>query len=224
MDNYERFVTSFLRLNGYFTVPNFIVHAADDPARVSAGHVGNYTEADTLAVRMPHSREVTGKLHIANYRPLVDAAAGKFDVVIAEAKSGNENKPNRIWRAMTEHPAIEYIVRFVGLHKESELSVIARTLAKQFRYEDNRCRFRYVVFSESPNHHYQNKGATYIAYADAIAFLVKVRGECWIDEKIGVASCHQPWDDMLTTVFRIANTMEWTPEERIRKVTEFLAT
>ena len=107
MDNYERFVTSFLRLNGYFTVPNFIVHAADDPARVSAGHVGNYTEADTLAVRMPHSREVTGKLHIANYRPLVDAAAGKFDVVIAEAKSGNENKPNRIWRAMTEHPAIE---------------------------------------------------------------------------------------------------------------------
>lgn len=55
-DKYERFVASYLRLNGYFTVPNFIVHAADDPGRVSAGQVGNYTETDILGVRMPHSR------------------------------------------------------------------------------------------------------------------------------------------------------------------------
>lgn len=61
-DKHERFVASYLRLNGYFTVPNFIVHAGDDPTRISAGQVGNYTETDILGVRLPHSREITGNL------------------------------------------------------------------------------------------------------------------------------------------------------------------
>ncbi|MNG41231.1 hypothetical protein D3C84_1302770 [compost metagenome] len=65
-DAYERFVAAYLRLNGYFTVPNFIVHAAGDPSRVSDGHVGNFTETDVIAVRMPYSQEITGSLRIAN--------------------------------------------------------------------------------------------------------------------------------------------------------------
>src|SRR3990172_994279 len=93
-DKYERFVASYLRLNGYFTVPNFIVHAGDDPGRLSAGYVGSYTETDIIGVRMPHSGEVTGKLHIANHSVLVAGAEGLIDVVVAEVKSGNDNNPN----------------------------------------------------------------------------------------------------------------------------------
>src|SRR5712691_7382685 len=98
MDKYERFVASYLRLNGYFTVPNFIVHAGDDPERILAGRVGNLTETDILGIRMPYSREVTGKLHTANHAALIDGAREKFDIVIAEVKSGDDNRPNRVWR------------------------------------------------------------------------------------------------------------------------------
>jgi len=110
----ERFVRWFLRFNGYFSIENFVVHAADDPARVSDGIVAPYTEVDTLAVRMPHSAETKGPLRVANYSPLVSGADGKIDVVIAEAKSGNENKPNKPWREK-QVSVIEYIVRFIGI-------------------------------------------------------------------------------------------------------------
>ncbi len=129
MDRYERFVASYLRLNGYFTVPNFIVHAADDPTRKLAEHVGNVTETDILGVRMPHSHEVSGRLHIANDPQLVDGSAGRFDVVIAEVKSGKGNTPNRVWRGSDSEKAATYIARFVGLHKEEdELTVVGQAL------------------------------------------------------------------------------------------------
>lgn len=78
-DKYERFVAAYLRLNGYFTVPNFIVLAADDPTRILNGHVGNYTETDIIGVRLPNSREVTGHLEIKNHDLLVEGAAGRTD-------------------------------------------------------------------------------------------------------------------------------------------------
>lgn len=94
----EEFVRWFLRFNGYFGIENFVVHAADDPSRISDGIVAPHTETDTLAVRMPYSREVAANLKIANYPQLVDGSTGRFDVIIGEAKTGNENKPNRVWR------------------------------------------------------------------------------------------------------------------------------
>jgi hypothetical protein len=35
-ERFEIFVTWYLRFNGYFTVPNFVVHAGDDPKRMSS--------------------------------------------------------------------------------------------------------------------------------------------------------------------------------------------
>lgn len=32
---YEKFLSWYLRFNGYFTVDNFVVHADDDPTRIS---------------------------------------------------------------------------------------------------------------------------------------------------------------------------------------------
>jgi hypothetical protein len=34
-ERFEIFVTWYLRFNGYFTIPSFVVHAGDDPARIS---------------------------------------------------------------------------------------------------------------------------------------------------------------------------------------------
>lgn len=49
-DNFETFVRWYLRFNGYFTIENFIVH---DPRRLWKQTIGNQTELDTLAIRLP---------------------------------------------------------------------------------------------------------------------------------------------------------------------------
>jgi len=181
-DKYERFIGWYLRLNGYFTIDNFIVHAADDPTRISNDRIGNYTEIDILGVRMPYSREVTGCLYVANHEPLVNESERRFDVVIAEVKSGNDNRPNPVWRNGDNPIPIEYIVRFIGLHEcDDEISEIASTLLSRYTYEeDDKCHIRYIVFSKVANPHWQSQGVTYITYDDIIQFLVEVRGQCWV--------------------------------------------
>jgi hypothetical protein len=117
-DKYERFIAAYLRLNAYFTITNFIVHT---PERRRNGHIGNYTETDILGIRMPYSVERAGPLQIANDPPLTAGGSGKIDVVIGEVKSGRDSTPNTIWNKGVSSHAIEYIVRFVGLHGEREI-------------------------------------------------------------------------------------------------------
>jgi hypothetical protein len=211
---FEEFVRWFLRLNGYFGIENFIVHAADDPERISGGVVAPYTETDTIAVRMRHSQEIAGTLTVANYPPLVDGSQERFDVVIAEAKSGNENRPNKVWRNGSLEP-IEYIVRFVGLHKtDNEVAKVAKELSTKYVYEDDECRFRYIVFSRKPNPEYALRGVTYLEVQSVINFLVEVRGQCWIEKNIGVASVHQNWNPLINGIFAIANDQNLDIHER----------
>jgi len=148
-DNYERFVRWYLRFNGYFTIENFIVH---NPERISGGMVGNYTESDILAVRMPYSKEIVGQLQIADHGILTNGAEGRHDVVIAEVKSKKGNQPNDVWKLDQESAPemftpVEYVLRFIGLYQEHDISAIARTLGVSHSYKDARCRIRYIVFA-----------------------------------------------------------------------------
>lgn len=210
----EEFVRWFLRLNGYFGIESFIVHAADDPTRTSGGQIAPHTETDTIAVRMPYSAEVTGTLKIANYPPLTSGSEGRFDIVIAEAKAGKDAKPNRVWRNSEVDP-VAYIVRFVGLHKtDDDIRKIAGALSTQYRYEDKECRFRYIVFSKEPNEHYASRGVTYVDLRSVVNFLVDVRGQCWIDANIGVASIHHQWNPIIKQIFAVANDQGISVQDR----------
>jgi hypothetical protein len=222
-NNYERFATAYLRLNGYFTVPNFIVLAADDSTRISNGIVGNYTEADIIGIRLPHSREVTGGLDIRNHDLLVDGASGMTDVVVAEAKSGNEDRPNKVWLGPHAEHVARYIARFVGLHEESALQSVGHSLGTAFRFTDERSRFRYVLFAESPNTYYAGRGVSYITYEQAIHFIVEVRGPCWIESQIGVVSAHHQWDDLLVAIFKVANRTNESVDTRVQEIKSMLS-
>src|SRR5689334_22394139 len=123
----ETLVNWYLRLNGYFIVENFIVHAGNDPQRISKGVVGNYAEVDTLGIRNKYSREHTGELHIANDELLVNSNAS-LDFLIAEVKTGKEDKPNKLWREKNIG-AISYLIRFAGFIKEeAEIEAVANIL------------------------------------------------------------------------------------------------
>ena len=66
-------------------------------------------------------------------------------MIIAEVKSGKDATPNRVWRSARTSPdvsqAISYIVRFIGLHPETEVDDVAKSLGQTFRHEDDRLRF-----------------------------------------------------------------------------------
>jgi hypothetical protein len=221
-EKYERFVRWYLRFNGYFTVENFIVHAGGDKNRIRNGVIAPHTETDVLAIRMPYSHEVTGQLHIANHSPLINGQSERFDVVIAEAKSGNSNKPNPVWRNKNLE-MIAYIVRFIGLcKKEEEIQEISSQLADRFVYDGEKFRIRYILFSEEVNEFYRRKGVSFITYGEIIKFLVSVRGESWIDSGIGIASIHNQWDDLINQVLVAANNFSISEEHRLIEISALL--
>lgn len=217
----EKFVSWYLRLNGYFTVDNFVVHAGDDPGRIRNGLIGSHTETDTIALRMPYSVERAGNLLIANHEILVDGQNGRFDIVIAEAKSGDKDRPNPVWRNRKLAP-IKYVVRFVGLYDESKVDEVARELSEHYCFENKKSRIRYIVFSNEVNQHYANQGVKYITFAQIAKFIAEIRGQSWVESGIGVASMHDQWDEQLKRVFAIANDFTKSLSERQSAILQFL--
>src|SRR5580704_10442878 len=109
----EEFVRWYLRFNGYFSIENFVVHAAADPKRIKDGKIPQDTECDLLGVRLPYSEEVAGALPMANDPPLTHGAAGRTDLVICEVKTGKENRPNPAWKYLSTHKDMaRYVLRF----------------------------------------------------------------------------------------------------------------
>lgn len=212
----------YLRFNGYFIVDNFIVHAGDDPSRISREKIGNHTETDILAIRHKFSKEITGNLHIENDPNIINQSDSKIDFLIAEVKTGNQDKPNKVW---TEKriSVIEYILRFAGfIETEETLTSVANNLASNGFFDDQNQNFsiRLVLISEiPPSKHW--KHIKNILFDDIISFLVNVRGQCWVNEGIGTASIHYQWDNLIIEIFNIANDHSTDIEQRkqiIRKV------
>lgn len=205
----------YLRFNGYFIVDNFIVHAGDDESRISKTIIGNHTETDILAIRHKFSKEITGALHIQNDPKIICDKDSKIDFIIAEVKTGNQDKPNKLW-IEKRIPVIEYILRFAGfIETEDEISKIANELANAGTYHSDDLSFsiRLVLISEnSPNKNWQH--LTNILFTDIVDFLVDVRGQCWVTENIGTASIHYQWDDLIVNIFSIANNQDITIDER----------
>ncbi len=76
----EALVELYLRLNGYFCIPNYLYHRV--------GAFGLRTESDVLAVRMPHQREMLpdGREQPNDPKLVLSESEGWIDCVIAEVK------------------------------------------------------------------------------------------------------------------------------------------
>lgn len=218
---YEKFTSWYLRFNGYFTVDNFVVHAADDPTRIKNGIIAPCTEIDSIAIRMPYSEEKLGDKKIVNHEVLVENQKERFDIVIAEVKSGKENNPNSVWRNGIID-TIKYVIRFVGLYNEDQITKIANDLAAHYIYEDEKSRIRYIIFANELNLYYCRKGVKYITFSQMVNFLAKVRGQCWRESRIGVVSVHYQWDEQINKIFEIADNFTETLEDRESKILEYL--
>jgi hypothetical protein len=219
---FELLTKWYLRFNGYFTIDNLIIHAADDLRRISNGVVGNYTDVDVLGIRMPFHAEMTGELKIKNDFNL--QCVEKIDIVIGECKTGNQNGLNNVW-SKNNLQAIEYLVRFCGVFSEREqITEVAKALLIHLKYEDERCRIRPILFGqETPSKEWQEKKLIFISCSNILDFLIVERGGCWVEEDIGVKSIHNPWDDLINDIFNVANDQAISREGKKARVYKILA-
>lgn len=223
-EKYEKFSSLFLRLNGYFLVDNYVVHGADDPEKIKEGVVSQFTEVDTLAVRMPYQVEQSGGMIMQNYIDLI-LQDGKMDFVILETKSGQKAKPNSTWTS-ADNPnsiaTVKYILNHFGyIQGESEKEKIAVELLQNFNYTDDDFSFRFIMVANEENKHYSDRGVKFITVDKIIEFIV-MRGMCWEDSGIGLSSTHQQWDDFMKTIFEFANDNTKDVTDRKAQIKEFL--
>lgn len=213
------FVQWYLRFNGYFSIENFIVHEADTPKKIKGGVVPEMTECDIIGVRLPYSIEVADSLCMANHAPLVDGSVGKIDIVLGEIKTGKDNSPNKIWINASQHrEMIEYIVRFCGAIPDGDGFVAAcRDLSRNYIYEDEHLRIRYMLFCNEEHDRHKKRGVSYITHRSIVDFLIGTRGQSWTGTGIGVASRHQQWSPLIKDLFAIANDQSLLPEKQVEK-------
>lgn len=219
-ERFETFVTWYLRLNGYFTVPNFVLHAGDDATRISGDVVGQHGEVDTLAVRLPFSREES-RIRFPTDERLLQGADGKLDVIVAEVKSGAD-VPNETWRNPEKVRNIQYLLKFIGCYESNrQIEETAMKLQREFVVNESTQRLRYVVFSHEVNRDWKSRGVDYITFEECIQFIVGDRGPSWYEAGIAHKSQHSQWDNLINSIFSVANAASLDPKMRkagIRKI------
>jgi|GEM_PF-3082274 len=214
---FELLTKWYLRLNGYFTVGNFVIHAADDSTRISNGTVGNYTDIDVLGIRMPFHFEKTGELEIENDTKL--NCVEKIDIIIAECKTGNQNGLNKIWTDKNAQ-AIEYLIKFCGIFKcENEIKNISSTLIDKLIYEDEKHRIRVVLFGETKP---TDDKLNFISLKEILNFLIVDRGGCWTENDIGIKSIHNTWDNLINEIFKVSNNQTIDRENKENQILKIL--
>ena len=162
----------YLRLNGYFTLPNFIAH-------------GGLTEVDVLAVRFPYSSEGfqdDARLEITGGHP-------EKDIVLAEAKRSHIDKLNRSWNS-PEMGALNYVLRRVGIVPEGEVDGLARELYEKRNARVGGISVRIFCFGQSISKDLLAKGVKFISWREVFEFINQRFRE---NEKI--KADHDAWDD-----------------------------
>ena len=165
-NRFELLATWYLRFNGYFTVPDFVVHK--DYRNRPGG-----TDADVLAVRFPHSCEYQRRFEF-DHDPDLVTADKKIDLVICEVKKGlcDLNEP---WLT-AERRNVEYVLRWMGFEvDEGKIARIAGELYSRGICETagSGCSVRFVAIggTENPDLKERMPSVSQILHMDVIQFL-----------------------------------------------------
>jgi hypothetical protein len=134
----EKVAYWYFRLNGFLQIENFIVH----PGRRG----GQRTDADLLAVRFPHRRE----LFFDPAQPMQDdtqilaLSPDCIDVFIAEIKTNQPCSLNGPW-SNKDHKNVHRVLAAIRCFQEQELSVAASAIYENGAFHDGRVQIRLVA-------------------------------------------------------------------------------
>jgi hypothetical protein len=133
----ERLAYWYLRLNGFLTTENFVVHP--DVGR------NQRTDADLLGVRFAHRKET---LNPMEDDPRVADSKSFCNVVIAEVKRG-ECKLNGPW-TYPKAKNIHRVLKAIGCLEEKDIKVAAKGLYEEGRYGTGLVTIRLLAFGDRP--------------------------------------------------------------------------
>jgi len=136
--NSEDLAYWFFRLNGFFTINNFIVHPDEGK--------NQRTDVDILGVRFPHRSELI-KNPMEDYKAFTEIK--KILIVFAEVKRGicNINGP---WTDNTKEN-IQRVLRAVGTYIPSTIEDVANTIYKEGYYVDTDFRHSIIAIGSDIN-------------------------------------------------------------------------
>ena len=162
MDPYthEDLANWFFRLNGCLTIPNFVVHP-----EVGANQ---RTDADILAVRFPHRREMLSK-------PLQDHGLftlekNRLQVFLVEVKAGRCSI-NIPWKEAARKN-VNTVISALGFAPLSEVDKIAQSIYTTGQYSDKTMLVRFVcVGNQGGNLGSAFKHVPQIVYSDILHFI-----------------------------------------------------
>ncbi len=132
----------FLRLNGFFTILNFVVH----PVEPKEGALQR-TDADVLGVRFPHRQEIVGGNALADHAAF--QGSPRTVLVIGEVTAG-PCKLNGPW-ARVEDENVGNVLRSLGCVEPAALKGISSSLYEHGRFESAELEVRLLCFGRRPS-------------------------------------------------------------------------
>lgn len=139
----EKIAYWFFRLNGCFSLENFLVHA-------EIPNQGG-TEVDVLGIRLPYRKELSLSEHPMDDHPLFTSQEPKIDIIIADATIGRYCKVNSPWTDPAK-PNMRRILRVLGMFatEQEENEACRRLYEKQF-YQDEQYRINIFALGKERN-------------------------------------------------------------------------
>lgn len=175
----ERLAYWYLRLNGFLTITNFVVHP----------DIGRFqrTDVDILGCRFPYRQELLENSMLDDESIIL--SNDKTTIVIAEVKRRvcNLNGP---W-TKPEMQNMHRVLHAVGAFPDHEISAVASGLYENGTYENEICIISLLCFGAQKNHEI---GKTYpsvpqILWINVLAFIY-YRFKKYLTQK----SMHPQWD------------------------------
>jgi hypothetical protein len=185
----ERLAYWFLRLNGFVTTTNFLVHPDE-------GRRGQHTEVDVMAVRFPHRKENRA-------RPMQDDARlvdeERIQVLLAEAKL-TKSRFNQSWLD-PKRGNLQRILAALGVFEAKLLEHVCDGLYKSGEWTDGKYWVRLAAFAERHNRTLANgpwDGVPQFQWKEHVLPFIHERFWTYQNEKW----YHGQWDDDAKALFR----------------------
>jgi hypothetical protein len=178
MLNAEKLAYWYLRLNGFMTTENFILHDK------STKGIAQRTDADIYGVRFPFREELKMKddelFRTQDERPVF---------IIAEVKSG-ECTLNGPWTNIGKEN-IQYVLRAIGAFKPSIVEEVAAALYKSYMYEDQQRKITLLAIGSRVNQEYltERPELRQLLFRDMIQFIYRRFREFRMQKRD-----HKQWD------------------------------
>jgi hypothetical protein len=200
----EQLAYWYLRLNGFLTIPNFVVH----PDRGA----DQRTEVDVLGIRFPHRAELF-------YEPMQDdpkitCATKKPQLVIAEAKVGlcDFNKP---W-LRPEGQNLQRILRAVGMFPLGDVDPAAAALYEHGSHETEFYIVRLVCFGTYHNHELRERFPLVPQFTwDSVLAFIYNRFRDYERQKVSHGQWDQQGQNLWDTATRNQSVEEFTARVQV---------